>query len=267
MIKEVGTSEIFVDEFYQAVTRNIYSISNKLHTLAGSAAFVAMGTREGIKDGNYKLFEAFLKHSKATPYLYSKVTDIKEEYDDDSNIKYRLHTNGSPLNNLYDIVIIATPLQLSGIQLPENAIQDFRVDYRDVYVGVITNASLNPTYFGVKTVKEIPETILGYSTSTPLAVITQSNGVIFLHSLEPITDQLLSKVLIKIPSRENIYQKHWKAYPIMNPIRKFPPIVLHKNIYYVNAMEPALATMETETVSSKNIVKLIEKSLLQELSK
>lgn len=66
----------------------------------------------------------------------------------------------------------------------------------------------------------------------------------------------------------------WDAYPVLPPTSTFPPIKLAKGLYYVNAFEPYVAllsystgrltmslrfisTMETETISARNVVELL----------
>lgn len=53
----------------------------------------------------------------------------------------------------------------------------------------------------------------------------------------------------------------WKAYPILRPAPKWPPFVLHPGLYYVNAMESAVSTMETEIIASRNVVTLLANDL------
>lgn len=58
------------------------------------------------------------------------------------------------------------------------------------------------------------------------------------------------------------------AYPVLSPIpetQPFPPIVLDESegIFYVNAMETAFSTIETEMLSGKNVAQLVARSLLK----
>lgn len=67
----------------------------------------------------------------------------------------------------------------------------------------------------------------------------------------------------------------WDSYPKLPPTTNFPPVKLDRGFYYVNAFEPFVhivksiflvidiallrftSTMETETVSSRNVVDLL----------
>ena len=51
------------------------------------------------------------------------------------------------------------------------------------------------------------------------------------------------------------------AYPILRPPRQFVAINLDgERMYYVNAMESVISTIETQTISAKNIARLLAKS-------
>ncbi|KAG8962365.1 hypothetical protein FRC05_005372 [Tulasnella sp. 425] len=51
-----------------------------------------------------------------------------------------------------------------------------------------------------------------------------------------------------------VYRKEWHSYPVLHPVRSFPPVQADEGLWYVNSMEPFISTMETETLSSRNIV-------------
>ena len=44
---------------------------------------------------------------------------------------------------------------------------------------------------------------------------------------------------------------------MLPPTNSFPPIKLEKGLYYVNAFEPFISTMETETIAARNVVELL----------
>ena len=65
--------------------------------------------------------------------------------------------------------------------------------------------------------------------------------------------------------RTTTYQTQFYAYPVLHPVpvdKKFPSILLDEdNVLYVNAMETAFSTIETEMISGKNIARIIAESL------
>ncbi len=46
----------------------------------------------------------------------------------------------------------------------------------------------------------------------------------------------------------------WDSYPKLPPTTTFPPVKADDGLWYVNSMEPWISTMETETLSSRNLV-------------
>jgi hypothetical protein len=51
-------------------------------------------------------------------------------------------------------------------------------------------------------------------------------------------------------------------YPVLKPSEQWPPFRLGKRLYYANAMESAVSTMETEAVAARNVVGLLKNDLL-----
>lgn len=81
-----------------------------------------------------------------------------------------------------------------------------------------------------------------------------------------------ASLFAQIRLRLNIYQ--WDSYPKLPPMESYPPVKLGQGFYYVNSFEPCvtlfpifalpwlsslrfISTMETETLSSRNIVDLL----------
>ncbi len=52
-----------------------------------------------------------------------------------------------------------------------------------------------------------------------------------------------------------------RAYPVLRPDRDLPPFRLAAGLYWVNAMEFAASTMETETIAARNVANLVEADL------
>ncbi|KAF8758479.1 FAD NAD-P-binding protein [Rhizoctonia solani] len=52
-------------------------------------------------------------------------------------------------------------------------------------------------------------------------------------------------------------RKEWDAYPRLPPTTTFPSVKPTDGLYYVNAFEPFISTMETETIASLNAVDLL----------
>jgi len=77
-----------------------------------------------------------------------------------------------------------------------------------------------------------------------------------LFSRQELSDEILDRLYT---SRSWTFRKVWKSYPKLLPNQTFPPLEPDENLFYINSYEPYVSTMETECISSKNIVKLLAK--------
>ncbi|KAJ9474476.1 Prenylcys_lyase domain-containing protein [Pseudozyma hubeiensis] len=82
--------------------------------------------------------------------------------------------------------------------------------------------------------------------------------VVKIFSPEVITDDQLSHLFGDTISW--IKRHTWDSYPYLTPTDRFPRVEVDENLYYCNAMESLVSTMETSTVASKNAVGLLLKS-------
>jgi len=73
-------------------------------------------------------------------------------------------------------------------------------------------------------------------------------------SRETLTDEQISELFAKPSEVERFV---WLAYPVLKPSQQWPPFRLGRRIYYANAMESAVSTMETEAVAGRNVVGLL----------
>jgi prenylcysteine oxidase/farnesylcysteine lyase len=70
-------------------------------------------------------------------------------------------------------------------------------------------------------------------------------------------DKQIEKMFINV---KEVKRFEWDAYPKLDN-KPFPKFKLDKHIYYLNAFENALSTMETEILYARNVVRLIKKDL------
>lgn len=128
--------------------------------------------------------------------------------------------------------------------------------------------SLHPGYFGLNDTDRLPRTILTEENpAIPFSAVGRwdkgnhgGQQVYKLFSRESLPDQLLDQMFAERTETERIT---WQAYPVLAPKDSWPSFVLAKGIYYVNAMESAVSTMETEIIASRNVVN----HLLQTMSR
>jgi len=76
--------------------------------------------------------------------------------------------------------------------------------------------------------------------------------VVKIFSMAPVSDEWLAHMFQGQVGW--VLRKEWDSYPVLPPTTTFPSIKLDRGLFYVNAFEPFISTMETETIASRNIV-------------
>jgi len=267
-----GVSPKFIREFVEAATRVNYGQNvDKIHALEGTCS-MATEKAVSIEGGNFQIFEQFLLRSKANLFLRSAVHSIKRNPEVPSWI---VRTNRGSEN--YKAVIIAAPFHSTGITFPSAVSSQIpKQPYVRLHVTLLTTTSPqpNPEYFSLSSSSKVPSMILttyegvrkggkepefnsisyhGYATNRTDGVPDQWSVKIF--SKKRISDEWLDKMFMGKVGW--VHRKEWDAYPQLPPTATFPSVKLDEGLYYVNAFEPFISTMETETIASRNIVELL----------
>jgi prenylcysteine oxidase/farnesylcysteine lyase len=120
-------------------------------------------------------------------------------------------------------------------------------------------------YFGLARASDLPDTVLTVEDDTiPFSsmglVATSPDGapIYKLFSREPVAESLLDELF---SCRDAVEQIRWEAYPVLRPDGALPPVRLADGLYWVNAMEFAVSTMETEAVAARNVANLVAAQL------
>ncbi|KAH7910709.1 FAD/NAD(P)-binding domain-containing protein [Hygrophoropsis aurantiaca] len=274
-----GVSPRFTRELIEAATRVNYGQNiDEIHALEGACSMAASGA-SGVSSGNYHIFEHFLEKSGAKVYLNTNVKEIKHQSD---TSLWTLQTDAG--SKVYKGVILAAPFHQSGIKLPfELSSLVPPQPYVHLHVTLLSTRSRhpNPEYFGLSTGTDIPKMILttyegariggfepefnslSYHGLTRQATnsidedtsdVPPQEWVVKIFSKAALTDEWLKTVFGHVGW---VYRKEWDAYPKLPPTNEFPPVKLEQGFYYVNAFEPFISTMETETIASRNVVDLL----------
>lgn len=160
-----GISSRFSREIIQASTRVNYG--QNLPLIHGLETMVCMATdgAVSVEGGNWQIFDAAVRASKAEVRLDTAVTGIAR--DDDGTLRVTSKT-GSDLNvseydeDVFDEVIIAGPLQYSGISIspPLKHIPD-EIPFVKLHVTLLASPHrISPEFFNRQKSNEIPESIL-----------------------------------------------------------------------------------------------------------
>ncbi|KIJ68794.1 hypothetical protein HYDPIDRAFT_107052 [Hydnomerulius pinastri MD-312] len=269
-----GISEQFSRELVEAATRVNYGQDvDKIHTLEGLCSMAATGA-SGVATGNFRIFENFLENSGAQVHLNTEVKEIKRV--PDSSLWTVSTSSGT---QVYKGVILAAPFHQSSISIPSDLAEQIPPQpYVHLHVTLLTTRSdyAKPEYFGLAPGSPVPQSILTtFDGARAGGVEPEFNSLSYhgrihrpgqsstegeeewsvkIFSKERVSDEWLAKVFDHVGW---VYRKEWDAYPVLPPTIQFPPVKLDQGFYYVNAFEPFISTMETETIASRNVVDLL----------
>jgi prenylcysteine oxidase/farnesylcysteine lyase len=259
-----GVRGRFVDEYATPVGRIMYGQDVSMHALATSIALAGAGlagTLFSVGGGNRRVCEGLVRDAGATLHTNTGVESISRS---DAAFTLRLSEGGSAA---HDVVVLATPagpsgLEISGVEQPDSATRAraFQTTWATFIKG-----TPRPGYFGLVSATDLPETVLTveddavpFSSLGLVGVSPDGQKVYKLFSREPVPESLLDDLFT---SRDTVEQMRWEAYPVLRPSGDLPPFRLADDLYWVNAMEFAVSTMETEAVAARNVANLIAAQL------
>ena len=261
-LSEAGVRGRFVDEYATPVGRIMYGQDVSMNALATSIALAGAGLAGSlfsIAGGNRLLCEGLVRDAGVTLRTGVEVTGVTRA---GASSTLRLADGASAK---HDAVVLATPagpavLELSGVRAPESALlqRPFQVTWATFIKGLP-----RPDYFGLKQVTDLPDAVLTVEDDaipfSSLGLVARAADGTFIYKLfsrEPVTEQLLNELF---SSRDSVEQIRWEAYPVLRPAGDLPPFRLGEGLYWVNAMEYAVSTMETEAVAARNVANLVAK--------
>ncbi|GES94549.1 prenylcysteine lyase [Rhizophagus clarus] len=259
---------LYLQHFVEPLTRVNYAQNlGELHALGTFISLVPQGSKSSsIKGGNFQLFEKFVESSGANLKLDTRVTNVtKLPSSNGTNVKYVVKTKDGSSEE-YDAVVLAAPIQFTGIEFENMNLKIKKIPYVTLHVTLVTG-HVNPAYFGRSKIEDVPEQIVTTNSGkceflSFASKLRLPNGETInkLFSHHELSDEMLDRLYI---SRSWTFRKVWKSYPKLLTNQTFPPLEPDENFFYINSFEPFISTMETECVSSKNIVKLLARRLVK----
>ncbi|XP_028668534.2 prenylcysteine oxidase-like isoform X2 [Erpetoichthys calabaricus] len=271
---ELGVSQRFIDEVIAAVMRANYGQSVSVPAFVGAVSLAGAQTNLWAVEGGNKLVCSGLLTLAKTNLIQAKVTTVSLHKTDTIQYKLDFEAPKERGSELYDIVIVAAPLQNGMANITfENfdpPIPEMSGSYHHT-VASIVHGYLNSTYFGFPDPKLFPfasictvvDDDLFFNTVgnvCPVNVSTefkrkqpQDAAVWKVFSQQPLEKKDL-KTLFK--SYYSVQVTDWQAYPEYGSTDKIPPIILHDNMYYLNGIEWAASAMEMSSVAAKNLALL-----------
>ncbi|MEQ2315500.1 hypothetical protein AMECASPLE_023031 [Ameca splendens] len=176
---------------------------------------------------------------------------------------------------LYDIVVLATPLQASvgsGLRF-----RDFEPSFDELpgsyhgTVATIVHGYLNTSFFGFPDPRLFPFASV-LTTETPslffnsvasVCPVNISAGFRRKQPQEAGVYKVFSPRSLDKPQLKTLFRSYysaqvteWQAYPQYGSSQGLPPVELHPNLYYLNGIEWAGSAMEMSSVAAKNIALL-----------
>jgi prenylcysteine oxidase / farnesylcysteine lyase len=262
LLCEAGINEKFIDEVIAPITRTIYSQNADLGGFAGLGSLIGVYGYPiyHFDDGNSALPANLVKKSNALVKQNQKVTSIEKTSNDQYIVSVGENTD------IFDSVIVATPLEgadikFEGINFPRWEPQQYQPVYTKIMRGVP-----NQSYFGLDNNSKLPAVVLTTKDADPIKHcniqnIDNKESIITLTSTDPISNDFFRDIF-KSQSTP-VLEHQWKtAYPIFKPLTKVPPTKLDRGLLYVNAIEPAISSMETSALSALNCIQMLNHDLI-----
>jgi prenylcysteine oxidase/farnesylcysteine lyase len=263
-LAENGVNSRFVDQYATPVGRIMYGQDASMNALATSIALAGAGLAGklfSVGGGNHRVCEGLIRESKTVPQLDSEVVGLSK-----AGARFSLQL-ADGRSDSHDAVVLATPhgpstLDLSGVEPPDSAMRPrpFQTTWATFVEG-----TPKPGYFGLSPESHVPDTVLTLESDaipfSSLGLVGASPAgtpIYKLFSREPAQESLLDEVF---SSRGAVEQIRWEAYPVLCPSRDLPPFRLADGLYWVNSMEFAVSTMETEAVAARNVANLVSEHL------
>ncbi|KAJ8266790.1 hypothetical protein GJAV_G00134720 [Gymnothorax javanicus] len=273
---ELGVSQRFIDEVIAPIMRVNYGQNVSIPAFVGAVSLAgAQANLWAVEGGNRLVCMGLLKLAKGN-LIQAGVSSISPDPSGESS-QYQLSYEGptGKGSGLYDIVVVATPLQNgvgAGIAFGgfEPELPIIGGSYHQTVVSIV-HGYLNCSYFGFPDPKLFPFA----------SVVTTDEPGLFFNSVSSVcpvnitasfrrkpaheagvykvfSQQPLGKVELKtiFKSYYSVQVKEWLAYPHYGSTRDLPPIVLHENLYYLNGIEWMGSAMEMSSVAAKNIALL-----------
>ncbi|KAF9401629.1 hypothetical protein BGX21_001096, partial [Mortierella sp. AD011] len=282
-------------EVVEVATRVNYG--SNLHEIHALGALVTMAADDAfqIQGGNFQIFEGMVGRSKANVRLGTKIARIQrlKSKSNDTESRFEITTTTGQ-KEIFDTIIIAAPIQSTDIKFDFDMPPVPEVKYRTIYATFVLG-HVNPAYFNVASAKDFPAHILTTNSGAEFISLsiqtTLKNGetITKIFSQDPIQDELLDRLY---SNRTWVKSKLWKAYPHLEPLpltdsdpltplneeklqeqqqqqqqqqlsqAAWGKVEVVPGLFYVNAFEPLISTMETETIAGKNVARLVRDRIL-----
>lgn len=291
----------FATDIIQASTRVNYG--QNLGSIHGLETMVCMATdgAMAVNGGNWQIFDGMLRAAGAKVMLNTSVSGISHRKGGAYDVQYQpvnsldVENEGSQVDE-YDTVVLAAPLQFSGIDL-SRALTNLpdRIPYVELHVTLFASPhKLSPLAFNLAGGSSVPEIVLTtlpdgadrgksgdeagpvgfFSISTlrkianPAATPPRMEYLYKVFSPQPLTSEFMARLLgVPVPGGDLstfatedvswLYEKIWHSYPYLSPRVTFDDPQLDWNLWYTSGIESFISTMETSSLMGQNVARLM----------
>ncbi|XP_060942417.1 prenylcysteine oxidase-like [Limanda limanda] len=273
---ELGVSQRFIDDVIAPVMRVNYGQNVSIPAFIGAVSLAgAQNNQWAVEGGNKLVCSGLLKIANAN-LLQAEVNTISPIQTGES-LQYQLSftTAAGTGSDLYDIVVLATPLpasvesgfQFQGFTPPFDQLPG---NYHST-VATIVHGYLNTSFFGFPDPRLFPFA----------SILTSETPDVFFNSVSSVcpvnissgfrrkqpqeagvykvfSPQHLEKSQLKTLFRSyySVQETEWQPFSHYSSSQGLPPVELHPNLYYLNGIEWAGSAMEMSSVAAKNIALL-----------
>ena len=293
-VNTLGLRKDLVDELICAALKVNYGQDNSVDAFTTMVALAGMqdGSLWRVQDGNKLIPEHALDASKAVYHAANVISVTRKEINGKPSYTVeatdlRPSEKDSSVESLeYDVVILASPLNISKIQFhdfpnfiyttaartpyhrtvatfikgqinPEMfGFQDYSNFPLDVLTKDMENSEVNFNSIGAQIPSDIPNTEVSQYCK-PLTSNPTRAWKVFSNT--PLTSEDKNKLFCEISDEKEL---DWMAYPEYKPPEEYPSFVLDDGMFYINAIEKAASAMEMSAIGAKNASLLTKEYIL-----
>jgi phytoene dehydrogenase-like protein len=243
-LARLGVGGRFVREFADGVSRNNYGqhageLSAFVDLVSLAGAGLGGGSLHRVKGGNAQLARGLIERSGAELRLGAGVARIA-----------RAENGWQVGDEGFDAVVLAAPLELSGVELRGPQPPAAR-SYKEIHATFVAGRRSGPDFM---LTTEACGPLLSVET-----VATRGDGPP-LHKVftrEALPESELDRLFESVESVETVETVEWRAYPELPPMSSWAPFELGPGVYYPSAMEYAVSTMETQAIAGRAVANLL----------
>ncbi|MGE5590768.1 MAG: FAD-dependent oxidoreductase [Bacillota bacterium] len=269
-LRRNGVSDRFRRELVDGISRSNYLQGSGMHALVDLVS-LAGGSMGGhllsVREGNSAICRRLLETAEVALRTGAEVVEVARLSPVSSaggqEPGFRITLAGGD-TGFFDAVILAAPLELAGIRLVGMVPPAIPLASRPYHVTHVTFVvgQISPQYFGLSAPEQVPAMIMTEdSREIPFCAIgaggkaaNSEHTVYKVFSYQELDEEFLSRLF---SLRTETQRFVWKAYPVYRPGMDWPPFVLDEGLFYANAMESGVSTMETEIMAGRNVVNLL----------